>query len=167
MAFLCYFRLFIYGEDKRDFSEIGESNFHDHCVLSVKHVIVNPSSEKRVNNTTDQKRCYICSTATDGKIVLWDITRMLFCFLNSTSGDKLSFKASGASANCDTFCDSRRTTSVISEDSSDVARSRAGRQGVLDFGDPLLVVSCHQSGINAVDIYHVEGLQPPLFLHYI
>ena len=83
--YFSFCRLFVYDEVKRDFTLIRQSDFHDHCVLSVKHVVTEPSKEQCKTHEMDQRRSYILSAATDGKIAIWDSTEVLANYFNKCS----------------------------------------------------------------------------------
>ena len=153
-----HFRLFQYKEDTREFKLIGQSNYHDHCVLCVKHLIFESSGMEK--NAANQKKCYICSSATDGKIAFWDTTQMLLRAFHYTSEVDPSSDTNGAKANCDIVYDSERTLceNIVYLDSGDTSGSRFMADGTIDLGVPGLVISCHQSGINALDALHVKGI---------
>lgn len=131
------FRLFWYDEQNLIFHLVAESRFHDHCVLCVKHIIHKEAA------ATEGERCrsFIFSSATDGKIAFWDATDLLL----SASRELVP------------------TATCASEHDAHPEHGRAWNpqprmlKSVRDLGDPLLTVAGHQSGINAVDAYHVGG----------
>ena len=109
------------------------------------------------NEERSQRKCYICSSATDGKMAFWDITLMLLHTFYSTSEENIS-STKGANANCDAISDSERTRENVEPgDSGDTVGFRLSSDGVSDLVAPSLVISCHQSGINALDAFHVKG----------
>ena len=148
-------RLFVYDEVKRDFTVIGQSDFHDHCVLSVKHVIIQPSKEQSKTTEMDQRQCYILSAATDGKIAVLDTTEVLANYFNQFS----SFGQSSSNKNgCHPNCDTTRASELISDQNgTKVASVHMRKDSVDDIGRPLLVISSHQSGVNAMDVFHRRG----------
>ena len=155
--FFTFCRLFVYDEVKRDFNVIGQSDFHDHCVLSVKQVIIQPSKEQSKTHEMHQRQCYILSAATDGKIAVWDTTEVLANYFNQSS----SFGQSSSNKNgCDSNCDIARASELISDQTSATdACVHKTKDSVDEIGRPLLVItSSHQSGVNVMDVFHRIGL---------
>ena len=64
ILFCC--RIFRFDEVNTTFCLVAQSDYHDHCVLTVRHLIVTVSD--------NQRRAYILSAGTDGRIAFWDIT---------------------------------------------------------------------------------------------
>ena len=104
----------------------------------------------------NQRRCYILSAATDGKIAIWEATEVLANYFKKCA----SFSQSSSNKNdCDTSCDITSASELISDQTREkVARVHTSKDNVDDIGRPLLVISSHQSGVNAMDVFHRRGL---------
>lgn len=51
---------------------IAQTDFHDHCVLSVQHVFIRVANEVSA---------YLCTAGTDGKVALWNISQIISQYL--------------------------------------------------------------------------------------
>ena len=115
-------------------------------------------------STANQKSCYICSAATDGKVAFWDISKLLHKHISKGS----ETQASGVSYDTESStCDSASSSKDVSAESS-MQKSSSHSDSVgdkhltfsrndLDLGSPVLVCQGHQSGVNAMDIRHLSG----------
>ena len=138
-----FIRIFFFDELKKSFHMVAQSDFHQHCVLRVKHYITRPS-------TSDQQRSQqvtlhslggavrspvlAFSAASDGNIALWDISQLLLAAATAStcSGDVKSH-----------YCD------------DDVCAHPDG--GVTRLDAPLLILQHHQSGVNSLDVTGRQG----------
>ena len=122
----------------------------------MKHVISQPSEEQSKTNEMDERKCYILSAATDGKIAIWEATEVLANYFKKCS----SFCQSSSNKNdCDTNCDTTSASELISDQThAKIARVHTTKDNVDDIGRPILVISSHQSGVNALDVFHRRGL---------
>ncbi|KAI0211811.1 WD repeat-containing protein 6 [Lamellibrachia satsuma] len=64
-----YIRIFRFDESDGTFCLIAQSDFHDHCVLVVRHFII--------TTLANHRRAYILSAGTDGRIAFWDIADIM------------------------------------------------------------------------------------------
>ncbi|XP_065883613.1 tRNA (34-2'-O)-methyltransferase regulator WDR6-like isoform X2 [Dysidea avara] len=104
-------RVYTYCND-RGIVLVDEVKVHHRCVLSVKHFthpITHPTHLKLASHIV------ICSAATDGQVILWDVTMLLQSWLDPVVE---------CGVGTDTVCP------VV----------------------PLCILSCHQSGVNDIDI---------------
>ena len=138
-----FIRIFFFDELKKSFHMVAQSDFHQHCVLRVKHYITRPS-------TSDQQRSQqvtlhslggavrspvlAFSAASDGNIALWDISQLLLAAATAStcSGDVKSH-----------YCD------------DDVCAHPDG--GVTRLDAPLLILQHHQAGVNSLDVTGRQG----------
>ncbi len=158
-----YFRVFLFHLGTQEFELIGESLFHDHCVLSVCHVITSANQGQPSTSTSNQKSCYISSAATDGKVAFWDISKLLQRHLSNKSRTS----ASGASYDTEPpSCDNSPSSKDVGAESSmqksslhsdSVDKHMSLSRSDLDLGSPVLVCQGHQSGVNAMDIGHISS----------
>ncbi|CAC5398690.1 unnamed protein product [Mytilus coruscus] len=68
-------RFFIFSETSKNLIPLYYSAFHDHCVLRITHTFV--------STTKDSRRLLFLSAGTDGRIALWDISKLLLSFITS------------------------------------------------------------------------------------
>ena len=61
--------MFRFDETNKSFCLLTQSDFHNHCILTVKHFIITTSA--------NHKRAYILSAGTDGRIAFWDVTNVV------------------------------------------------------------------------------------------
>ena len=94
------FRFFIFDEENRSLVSILSTDFHNHCVLKVCHLVY-------------KQRIIFLSAATDGQIALWDITTVLQKYFTSRESDfsDLRKDESSKSLEVPTDCLSQRTCS--------------------------------------------------------
>ena len=112
-------------KSKEIFNVIGQSDFHDHCVLSVKHVIIQPSKEQSKTHELHQRQCYILSAATDGKIAIWDATEVLANYFNQfLSCGQSSSNKNGCDSNCDIICGSELISDQTSATDASVHKTK-------------------------------------------
>ena len=74
-----FFRFFLFEEDSREITFIASSNFHNHCILKVTHVI---------HKSDHVTSALVLSAATDGKVAFWDMTDMCKSVVNDVTRDK-------------------------------------------------------------------------------
>ncbi len=147
-CFMLHFRLFTFSEDLKQFRLYAASAYHNHCVLQVKHFLFESTNQISAGNrtqTTNQKRVFILSAGTDGRVALWDISTLL-CELYHATGQ------------------SQSRTENISRVSDPVYSQTTGSSGsqtpiadVQDLGSPVWSADLHQSGVNALDIRQSTG----------
>ncbi len=126
-------------------------------------MITSANQRQPSTSTANQKSCYICSAATDGKVAFWDISQLLHKHLSNRSRTS----ASGASYDIEpSICDNAPSSKDASEEGSmqmsslhsdSVDKHVTLSRSDLDLGSPVLVCQGHQSGVNALDITHLSG----------
>ena len=118
----------MFDEERRLFDVIGCGDFHEHCLLTVNHVIHHSASSCTV---------YIITTATDGLVAFWNITDLL-SYVAHTHG----------------YVPSNQSSSVDEQIVTDATHQSTSP---IDLGRPVFHIKLHQSGINAVDIHRLNG----------
>ena len=166
-------RFFLFEEDSREVIFIGSSNFHNHCILKVTHVI--HKSELLTS-------AFVLSAATDGRVAFWDITDLCQSVIDDITIDKTS-KTGDRKSNSDisVFLEKRvqsqhtLSSCEFSSDSNsstaadDVKESNAGdfscekegqrscEKGQMSELAPAAWLDCHQSGVNSIYFDKYEG----------
>ncbi|XP_069139917.1 tRNA (34-2'-O)-methyltransferase regulator WDR6-like [Argopecten irradians] len=75
-----YVRFYCFDEGLRALTVLGESAFHDHCVLQVRGIIHRPP---------DAVSHLVCvSAATDGRVAFWDLNHLVLDFIEKTYFEK-------------------------------------------------------------------------------
>ena len=86
LTHLTFLRLYIYDITERQFSLVDQLDHHHHCLLSLKHAIL-----ERSHHTSSGSSCHsvalLCTAATDGQIAFWDITLLLLAWITSSLED--------------------------------------------------------------------------------
>ncbi|KAG9293842.1 hypothetical protein G9A89_019180 [Geosiphon pyriformis] len=67
-------RVWIFDEGQRHFLLVGQSSFHQKCILHVKHLLI-PGQEEGKN------QIILLTCATDGRIAIWDVSKTVYGFL--------------------------------------------------------------------------------------
>ncbi|XP_033756154.1 LOW QUALITY PROTEIN: WD repeat-containing protein 6-like [Pecten maximus] len=71
-----YVRFYCFDEELRTLTLLGESVFHDHCVLQVRSMI---------HCVPDNSRHLVCiSAATDGRVAFWDLNHIVLHYIEKT-----------------------------------------------------------------------------------
>ena len=163
--FLFCSRLFLFEEDSREVTFIASSNFHDHCVLKIKHVI---------HKSEHMPLALIVSAATDGRVAFWNISHICkSVFDDLTAKDKEDVRnSSGTTVFIEKKIQSQHTVnpdkiSQLDPGSLHVEGDTENKSSGLKLEERLkkpelaLVcsISCHQSGINSVFFGLYEGKQ--------
>lgn len=114
------------------FELLATLDFHEHCVQTVTHC-----------NTTE--RCVVFTTATDGRIAIWDVTNVLREYLanllerkvaTSTSKDENVTTANHVNQNKFKFHDINTPVFTLTQ--------------------PNCSIKVHQSGVNALDVFETS-----------
>ena len=158
-----FVRVFSFNEKTRKFLIIAQSDFHDHCVLKVRHII---TRKTYLNSLTDSVKCeetkqtlaentsksaenaiesnsdtmitehdiYVISTGTDGRFALWDITALIQACV--------SYELNG-----------------LTENDQDLRtlKSRIDVGDIMNMDGPVFSTVIHQSGVNAIDVLLIPG----------
>ena len=131
-AFYC--RLFLFDEQSKSFLLISQSDFHNRCVLKITHTTVQSGASNHI---------IICSTGTDGRLVYWNVTQILH--------------------NLTTFiAQSSYVDLLVSPDSAAVSHKHLCLSELIDWDvvelpAPTLILSAHQSGVNALHYVKCHG----------
>jgi len=92
LLLLCV-RLLWFSKSTRWFGEVAKSNFHCSCVLQIDHVICqSAAANERASLSANQSSAFIVSAGTDGRICIWDTSKLMkgFCrslFAESENGE--------------------------------------------------------------------------------
>ncbi|CAG8661485.1 11917_t:CDS:10, partial [Dentiscutata erythropus] len=70
-------RIWLFDEKKRNFFLIGTSKFHNKCILQVENVII------KAKESMNEDGILLFTSATDGRIAVWDISRYIHSYLVS------------------------------------------------------------------------------------
>ena len=151
------FRVFMFNEASKTFCLLAHNGYHDHCVLGVSHLLVEEPGSHR--------RALVLSTATDGSVAFWDISRTLqqLHLLGKCDTHK-------SDAAHDTSCDSCAASEGTCDiDPSGGSTPRCASSVSAGFGQdavtiataemepPVAVLKVHQSGVNALSLFHLRG----------
>ncbi|XP_071154129.1 tRNA (34-2'-O)-methyltransferase regulator WDR6-like [Mytilus edulis] len=173
-----YVRFFIFSETSKDLIPLYYSSFHDHCVLRITHTFV--------SSTNGSRQLLFLSAGTDGRIALWDISKLLMSFIisntimveenvenNQFNGTHLSnFKdASTLDSKCtsitnvdkvDTLTNSENkvifSTSSEGEKCFDKDPISSNRDNSVEDKscEPVFVIPSHQSGVNGLSSLQLQ-----------
>ena len=136
------YRQYIYNEETRGFSSLGELHFHNRCILTLRSIICSPGHPTEVAGAGaadpgPERRLstvFLCSAATDGRVAVWQVD------LPPLGGEGVGSGSGGAA---------RGGVGPSSEQSSLGPR-------------PVAVCQAHQSGIN--DMATLQGSHYTLLL---
>ena len=162
--FLLYSRLFLFEEDSREVIFVASSNFHDHCVLKIKHVI---------HKSEHMPLALIVSAATDGRVAFWNISHICKSVVDyllakdkedvrNSSGTTVFIEKkiqSQHTVNPDRIVSQLDPGSLHVEDDTENKSSGLKHEERLKKPElaPVCSLSCHQSGINSVFFGLYEG----------
>ena len=165
-----HFRFFLFEEDSREVTFITSSNFHDHCVLKVQHVI--HKSEHSVS-------VVILSAATDGRVVFWNVTDLCNFVVHTHITREKDEENAGSKTNV--YLEKKHQSQHAVNPDKIVNLSKSGdthhrlvdsQAGIVaEEGMKLLKLvpagslTCHQSGINALHFEHFDGKKRNTFQH--
>ncbi|CAI2164202.1 6485_t:CDS:10 [Funneliformis geosporum] len=78
-------RIWLFDEKKRNFFLIGEAKFHTNCILQVQNLVVPAKLPVENPKQTSNTFCGIVlfTSATDGRVAIWDISGPIFSYLDS------------------------------------------------------------------------------------
>ena len=164
-----HFRFFLFEEDSREVTFITSSNFHDHCVLKVQHVI--HRSEHSVS-------VVILSAATDGRVVFWNVTDLCNFVVHTHITREKDEEDDVSKVNV--YLEKRHQSQHAVNPDKIVNSSKFGEthhgmedSTVTEEGLKLLKLvpadslTCHQSGINALHFEHFDGKKRNTFPTHI
>ncbi|XP_064630402.1 tRNA (34-2'-O)-methyltransferase regulator WDR6-like [Lineus longissimus] len=125
-----FLRLFKYCVGLNQFKLLGETEFHDHCLLCVEHLITGELPSRKV---------LLLSAGTDGRIAFWDITK-------TVAAAGVQDKVTGSDVS-----DAEEIYDAAGD--TDVAAAGCIRsESVEVFVEPSCVIEAHQSGVNALAV---------------
>ena len=167
-----HFRFFLFEEDSREVTFITSSNFHDHCVLKVQHVI--HRSEHSVS-------VVILSAATDGRVAFWKVTDLCNFVIHTHITKEKDNEDDGSKVNV--YLEKRHQSQHAVNPDKIINSRRSGEthHGLVDCGAdrvyeegleklklvPAGSLTCHQSGINALHFEHFDGKKRIIFSTHI
>ncbi|KAF0344301.1 WD40 repeat-like protein [Gigaspora margarita] len=70
-------RVWLFDEEKRSFFLIGMSKFHNKCILQIENMII------KAKESMTQDGILLFTSATDGRIAIWDISHYIHSYLVS------------------------------------------------------------------------------------
>lgn len=158
---LC-FRFFLFEEDSREVTFIAFSNFHDHCVLKVTHVI---------HKSEQATSALILSVATDGRVAFWDVTDLCKSITEDVAGNRKENREE--SPNVSVFLEKK----VQSQHTLSSDKMFSGNASIMSLEEdenfpkdsqhktgsersnlaPFGWLDCHQSGVNSIYFGPYEG----------
>ena len=123
------------------FSAVEHMDYHHHCVLSMKHVVIEATSQSCVLAAESAIHlCHtalLCTAATDGQLAFWDVTPALLAWVRARSQDADSAVVDGEqniirSAFVDPKASARKEVLSSSKMSVFLCSVRAHQSGVND-----------------------------------
>ena len=157
-----HFRFFLFEENSREVTFITSSNFHDHCVLKVQHVI--HKSELSVS-------ALILSAATDGRVAFWNVTDLCNFVVHTRITKEKDEEDDGSKVNV--YLERKHQSQHAVNPDKIVNPSKSGdtHHGLVESGAdtvyeegleklklvPAGSLTCHQSGINALRFAYFDG----------
>jgi hypothetical protein len=124
-----FLRFFKFYEETKNFRILGKTGYHDHCLLCTGHLITG----------LPLRKVFLLSAGTDGKIVIWDITKTVMVECGKGIDEDVSGTKDG------------------SGDADVGLNGCSSSESIAVFKEPACVIKCHQSGVNAVAVQKLHG----------
>nr|XP_006818580.1 PREDICTED: WD repeat-containing protein 6-like [Saccoglossus kowalevskii] len=148
-------RLFSFDLLSRQFTLLGDSCWHDHCILVTKHLYLTPDNPAHCCAPT------IFTGATDGIIAFWDVEAVVQELgkqkhtLKNSSDDDVAMETDATVSSKDVAgkrCDCIRDEQLRSDLSSD-KRTSCNKTTL---SSPISFWTSHQSGVNSLAVLQVK-----------